>query len=215
MTSPILLDQSSTAPNPPPLLVRDGARRYKVNRYGKVVERDPRSIDTICLHQTATMYGPSNDKAKRNARAFGIPIHGVAFQDGIVVLPYPILWYLYHGNGWNDRALGLECEGLFPGLMKAPLLDETAVASFRLGVTALYERGLAMGCPIKYVVAHRQSSSTRRSDPGQEIWQRVALEHAIAVLKLKPMNDKVLAGNNGSGYPIPKQWDPRNGVGLY
>jgi hypothetical protein len=64
--------------------------------------------------------------------------------------------------------------------------------------------------PIEYIHAHRQSSGTRRSDPGEELWQKVVLEFAVPVLGLKTEPSRVLK----DGRPIPESWD-LDGSGAY
>jgi hypothetical protein len=60
------------------------------------------------------------------------------------------------------------------------------------------------GANIRVLVAHRQSSATRRADPGQEICRDV-LVPAAAETGLEFASDAVL----GDGKPCPEQWDAR------
>lgn len=225
-----VLDWTLHEPDPPPRLVRAGAPRYRPDPHGRVFVRSPATIDGICLHQTACTFGPSGDAEKRHERAFGIPIHAVAFNDGVVVRPYPPLWYLYHGNAWNSRSLGLEIEGHFAGREDDPttvpqredletydghdgtpsVLTPLLLATARRAVLELVERGRAAGCPIRYVWAHRQSAGDRRADPGEAIWRHVGLEYAVAELGLIPQE----AVHLRDGFTIPVEWDPA-GVGHY
>ncbi len=188
---------------------------------GKTFERDPKTIDGIVIHQTACVFGPANDLDRRNRRALGIPAHAVAFRDGTVVLPCPLSWYLYTSNGFNQRTLGLECEGQYPGLLDDPRtpkredetsiwkgatptpLDDTAIASFRLALKRLVEEGRDLGMPIKWIWAHRQSNGQKPSDPGQAIWQRIVLEYGVPVLGLTTRPADIL----GDGKPVPGAWD--------
>ena len=63
----------------------------------------------------------------------------------------------------------------------------------------------AHGGQVRALVAHRQSSATRRNDPGSAIWQAVAL----------PMHAELGLSDGGVGFaidggkPIPEAWDPR------
>jgi hypothetical protein len=195
---------------------------------GKTFERDPKTITGIVVHQTACVFGPSNDIDRRNRRALGIPAHAVAFRDGTVVLPCPLSWYLYTSNDFNQFSLGLECEGQYPGLLDDPRtpkredetsiwkgasptpLDAQAIESFRSALTRLYEEGRSLGMPLQYVWAHRQSNGQKPSDPGQEIWQRVVLDHAVKVLGLKTQPSLTMR----DGRPIPRAWEPDNVVPL-
>lgn len=209
VTPPVtVLDWTSHEPNPPPKLHNpDGTWRYRTTAHGVFV-RDPKSIDGICVHQTACVYGPHDDTQKKHERAFNIPIHAVAFNDGSLVLPYPPLWYLFHGGGWNSRSLGIEIEGKYDD--GPDQMTDLAVACARQGITELVTRGRALGCPIRHVWAHRQSAGDRRDDPGREIWKRVVLEHAVAVLGLIPQQSVHLK----DGRSIPVSWDP-NGIGPF
>lgn len=197
---------------------------------GRTVVRDPKVIDSVVLHQTACVFGPLNDQDKRHRRALKIPAHVTAFRDGVYVQAAPLLWFLYHANDYNATALGLECEGQYPGLRDDPKtpqredeetfwaagagkptpLDELSIETFRAALTHLVVAGRELGCPIKYVKAHRQTSKTRRSDPGEGIWTEVALwaeEHLnVSTLPLETRRD---------GRPIPIAWDPARGRGRY
>lgn len=230
MPDVVLLDTAAAQPNPPPRLVRGGSPRYRVApHHAGVLQRDPATVDTICVHQTACIFGPKADLARRHDRAHDVPIHALAFTDGVLALPYPLSWYLFHGNHWNARSLGIEIEGKYPGLGGEPVpyrpgahqdgdditeapthLSDLTIATARRGIYELVTRGKALGMPITRIVAHRQSSGTRRADPGQAIWEHVVLAYAVAVLGLHEVPNEVLE----DGRPIPKQWSP-NGHGEY
>lgn len=195
-------------------------------RVERTVVRDPKSIVGICLHQTACVFGPLDKPEVRYRRALRVPAHVVAFRDGVYAQSAPLLWYLYHGNDFNDRTLGLECEGHYPGLLDDPTtprredeettwgdnatpLTPEALATFRMALTHLVVQGRALGCPIEVIWAHRQSSSSRRSDPGQELWSEVA-EWGCRELGLRAQ----YADRFRDGYRIPRAWAP-GGVGEY
>ncbi len=219
-----ILDLRSQQVNPFPAKRKSDGTTLLTSKVvkGRTFERDPRTIDGIVVHQTACVFGPANDLDRRNRRALGIPAHAVAFRDGTVVLPAPLSWYLYTSNGLNQHTLGLECEGHYPGLLDDPRtprredeqtiwkgapatpLTDLAIETFRAALTRLYEEGRAAGMPLKWVWAHRQSNGQKPSDPGQEIWQRVVLEHGVRVLGLQTRLADVLA----DGRPIPGAWDP-------
>lgn len=203
---------------------------------GKVARRLPKSITGIVVHQTACTFGvtPSAIRAadgnKRLAtarRALGVACHGLAFRDGFYAIANPIDWYVYHGNEFNSTTLGLEIEGFYSGLCDDPEtvpredlettwggkpqeLTALAIDSARACLARLVELGRAEGCPLEWIYAHRQSSATRRSDPGEAIWRHVVLDYAIPVLGLNTRPKFVL----GDGRPVPKQWQA-DGVGGY
>lgn len=223
-----IVDLRDEQPNPP--LPVNGKVKWKIQR-GKVVERDPTIIDGITVHQTAVRFSVGAPAIKAAGgdrqlalarRSKGVACHTMAFADGFVAVPNPLTWYVYHGNGFNAKTLGIEIDGDFVGLMNDPttayrkktnpdvLTPELRAAACR-GIKFLVDEGRKQGMPIKYIYAHRQSSPTRRSDPGEQIWWEVVIQYAVKELglEMKPglIQDK--------GYNIPKQWDPENGVGDY
>lgn len=182
---------------------------------GRLVMRDPASIDAIVLHQTACTFGASSaaiqaaggDKSKaRHQRALGVHAHSTAFTDGTAVIAYPLRAYVYHGNGANSRSLGLEIEGHYDGIPGGKLGDpsDMTIETAREALRWLVEAARAEGMPIRYVLAHRQYSSSRRSDPGWKIWRDVGVwsEAALGLTPLPTLTDR-------DGAPIPKAWDSR------
>ena len=186
--------------------VRGKNKIKRVN--GLALVRDPAVIDSIILHQTACHFGAGKGQP-RYRRALDVAAHCVAFNTGEVVLCTPLLWHVNHANGFNATSLGLEIEGKFPGskFRKSKgfedILTEDALWAACEGLSLLVKGGRAMGMPIKYILAHRQSSSTRRADPGWEIWDKVALKYGREQLGLIPRPDLV----DRDGRPIPKEWD--------
>jgi hypothetical protein len=189
-----------------------------------------RRIIGVTIHQTATPFsvapfqiqaaGGDEDLALAR-RALGVACHGMAFRRGFYALANPLEWYVHHGNAFNPDHLGIEIEGRFPGLLSDPVrttwggpptefttaLLEAAKACLRHVV----DEARAAGAPLEWVTAHRQSSATRRSDPGEEPWRELVLNYAVPVLGLKVNNALV----RGTGRPIPMAWDPAAGVGRY
>lgn len=225
-----IVDIRHLMPDPPPLI--NGKRKWRV-RNGTVVRRRPKNIDKIVFHQTAARFGVSKrqlreaDGDKRVALAkrgqsISTPIT-VFYNDGdpFVAYCYDLDWYSYHGNDFNSTGVGFEIDGDFPGLMNDPNTayrkkDNPDVLSYLhkcaacRAVRLIVDDGRKMGMPLKYVVAHRQSSPTRRSDPGEQIWKEVVLDYAVRELGLETVPDLI----QKKGYSIPKQWDP-DGPGDY
>lgn len=211
----LILDMTAEQKNPPTV-----KGRHRLS-HGKVVKRHPQNVTGITVHQTACVFGPMDNPEKRHARALNVACHALAFRDSVIALPNPILWYVHHGNQLNATTLGLEIEGHYAGTRDdpktprrediastwgskpTPLLD-TVILTAQEALEELFTRAIELGCPIEYVYAHRQSSPSRMSDPGWEIWQTVVLDFAVKKLKLKTQN----AFTVGGGKPIPKQWDP-------
>lgn len=202
------------------------ARKYKTRR-GRPVVRDVSQVTGITIHQTAVKYAvrdyqihaASGDRQMALARrALKVACHVMAFHDGFVVWTNDLRHYVHHGNGFNRYELGVEIDGNYPGLIggrtwnrKTPTqTTEASIMAARAALELLVREGRKMGMPIEYIHAHRQSSATRQSDPGEELWQRVVLEFAVPVLGLKTEPARVLK----DGRPIPKEWDV-GGVGSY
>lgn len=191
------------------------------------VIRDPSQVTGITIHQTAARYGVAQYQvaiadgdarlalAKRSLR---VACHMMAFHDGFLAWPNPLDWYVYHGNGWNTCELGLEIDGNYPGVKdgktwngkKPTRVTPEVIRAARAAVELLVIEGRKLGMPIEYIHAHRQSSSTRRDDPGEELWKAVVLGFAVPMLGLKVEQGRTLGG----GRPVPIEWDP-NGVGRY
>lgn len=221
-----VMDFRDEQPNPPPKY--NGKRKHKIVKKSVVV-RDPKDVDSITVHQTACVFGKSPHQETRYHRALGVACHALSFNDGVVALPNPIPWYVYHGNGFNKNSLGLEIEGSFVGCPDDPESPVREDLQSHWGddsrITPLTELGAETACValerlmfeaekwganIKYINAHRQSSATRRSDPGYEIWNDVVLAFAVKELGLKTQPLLKI----GKGRRIPLVWDPE-GRGKY
>ncbi|WP_053236002.1 N-acetylmuramoyl-L-alanine amidase [Sandaracinus amylolyticus] len=203
----------------------------KVSQHrGRVLERDPRDVDSVTLHQTACVFGPASDREKRLARAMKIGAHATAFREGVGVLAMPLRWQGIHANALNATSIGLEIEGLYAGLQDDPTtapredlrttwgrppleLTELVVETARALLTRIVELAAAEGIELRYVRAHRQASGARRSDPGEGLWRAVALEHAVARLGLRVEPDRTwVSKSSGEGRPIPEAWGGGAGV---
>jgi hypothetical protein len=205
---------------------------------GQPVWREPSKVDAIVIHQTAAAYGASAAQVKAAGgdrelalarRALRVACHAMAFRGGFYVAAAPLRWYVQHGNGLNAQSLGLEIDGLYSGLEDDPetfprredrdttwsagapcVLTETTIEAAREALRWLVETGRAEGMPIEYVYAHRQSSATRRSDPGAAIWREIVEAYAIPVLGLRSERGRTW----GDGRAIPVEWSPA-GEGAY
>ena len=201
----------------------DKASRFKMVQ-NKVQRRDITRITGIVLHQTGIEFSVNKrqvdeadgDKNKALAmRAKGIPTHAVAFEN-FFVKNYPLDFYCYHANALNRTTLGLEVDGKYPGRIVDERTTHTVFTKARREAAEealrwLYMEGLALGMPIKYIYAHRQSSKTRRADPGEELWHKLVEEFAVPKLGLEPRYGFTI----GEGRTIPIDWNPRDGKGLY
>jgi hypothetical protein len=222
--SPVeVIDLTSKQTNPPA-----ASSKFKLGPDGKVVVRDPKTITGIVLHQTGCWYSVSpsqieaaggDREAALHNRALNVACHLIAFDGksadvdcGHVVWPNPLDWYVYQANGANVKSLGIECEGVYPGLVSqgGATPSRRIIEASRAAVKFALEQGRASGMPIEFIWAHRQSNANRRSDPGEALWKEVVLNYAVPILGLRTETARTW----GDGYPIPVEWDP-NGVGNY
>jgi hypothetical protein len=122
-----------------------------------------------------------------------------------------LAWHVNHANGMNPTTLGIEVDGLYAGVEDDPRTiwgnrpptawtDEMARAVFAM-VEWLIAEARGAGMDIRFIYAHRQSSGTRRADPGDLIWRTVALR-AVRELDLRMEPKRVW----GSGLPLPAAW---------
>lgn len=202
-------------------------RKFKLTPRGRVARRSPANVNGITIHQTAARFGVApyqiqaaggNRELALARRSLRVACHVMAFHDGFIAWPNPLDWYVWHGNGWNATELGIEIDGCYPGVVGgrtwsgAPATEatEAVIDAARAGVKLLVEEGRKLGMPIQYIHAHRQSSATRRDDPGEELWRRVVLEYAVPVLGLTTEPQRVV----GDGRPIPMEWDDQGVGGL-
>jgi N-acetylmuramoyl-L-alanine amidase len=177
-----------------------------------VAKRSLKTVDSICVHQTATPFGVTAAAIReaggdpilaKNRRALQVAAHMTAFDTGYAVLAHPLDWYVFHGNGLNARSIGLEVEGAFPGEKgTTDLLTGKLLTAAKDGLEYLVREGRKLGMPIKYVFAHRQSSATRPNDPGEEIWQKLVVQFAEPELGLVAQPAWV----DGGGRALPDHW---------
>lgn len=232
MTRFIDLRNQQKNPIPPKVVQRGGKKvTYNLCKKGKnrkVFERDMSLITGICFHQTACVFGTPNkkDPDSKYRRALSIPCHGVGFLDGTAVLPCPLSWYVYHGNEFNEDTLGLEFEGHFSGILDDPTtpvredirttwkrqeptpLTEVAIKCYRDLTKRVVEEARAMGAPIEWAYAHRQTNGDKPSDPGEALWKAVVIDYAVPVLGLKTRPQET----RRDGKEIPVEWDPHGRV---
>ncbi len=195
---------------------------------GKLVSYIPRrrpwtEVTGITLHQTACNMG------ERIERYDTIGAHFAVLRSGRIARMCDPDRIIYHGNGWNNRCVGIEVDGLYSGLEDDPdtAQDESLRTTWDSPSTSTREHPMqvtpqamqrtrqlvrwivgtvaAHGGQCRFLVAHRQSSDDRRNDPGETIWKQVALPlHAEL-----GMSDGGVGFTVTGGLPICEQWDPR------
>lgn len=185
-------------------------------------------IDTIVLHQTGVKFGVSKRKIKKygyrealHQRFYDVACHVAALMNGDVLLVNHWLSYVLHGHSSNRFSIGIEIEGLYPGIEGNPKtisgkaeaneLALVTIGAARKAVQIAVEECRKLGCPITKLAAHRQFHGSRISDPGQGIWREVGW-WAMSELGLEVDYDFYAPNPKDprkSGRKIPRVWDPR------
>jgi hypothetical protein len=192
----------------------DAAQGHGPKQGWRVRQRGWHEVTGICLHQTACLLG------ERAERWDTVGCHVGVTRAGQVIWLHDFDRIVAHGNGWNGKTVGIEIDGLYAGIdgdedtvwndpstpwkEKGMALTAESVDAARQTIRWICQRVLAHAGRVRVLVAHRQSSQSRRNDPGSAIWQQVAL----------PMHAELDLGDGGvgfsiGGYPIPQEWDPR------
>jgi N-acetyl-anhydromuramyl-L-alanine amidase AmpD len=172
-----------------------------------------KEVTGITLHQTACVLGEKPERWANCGAHLGIT------RQGKVIWIHDFDIAVVHANGFNAQTVGIEMDGTYAGIegndrtfwrppeapnrkpqSPTPELVEAAKQTVRWIVdeVARHEG------KVKVLVAHRQSSGTRQSDPGSALWQAVALPlHAELGL-----TDGGKGFTVGKGMPIPEAWNP-------
>lgn len=199
-----------------PSVVTHGMRRPYVPAH-----RGWHETTGITLHQTAC------DLGERVERYDTMGAHWGVLRSGRIIRLCDNNRVVYHGNGWNARCVGIEVNGLYAGREDDPdtALDESlrstwddpstptrerpmqvtpaAMLSLRMLCRFIAYEVMTNGGALKVLCAHRQSSMSRRSDPGEAIWKQAAI----------PVSNELGLSYGGQGFtigglPIPECWDP-------
>ncbi len=181
-------------------------KKFSLDKWGLPNKRKAATIDAVTLHQTACIFGPHGNVEARHRRALGIPYHALTFTDGVTVLSHPELDYSYHAGSLNARSLGFAVEGEFPAAIgketaRSTPYTEAQADGARRGLKTLVENARALGCPIRYVLAHRQSSIKRAGDPG-EYWFKLLSRFARDELGLETLPTLKVR----DGQTLPENW---------
>ena len=174
-------------------------------------------VTGITLHQTA-----SGNLHADHRLLLAIPAHAIVHCDGSVSLLHAPTSVVYHGHGLNAQTIGIEIDCRAAGTegdastfwrsttdrllgCSYELLVREATAEQLEAARWLVSKYAGMveqsGGRIATLWAHRQSHSSRTSDPGSRIWKGVALP-MIAALGLVDVSHLTL----GTGRAIPKEW---------
>jgi hypothetical protein len=208
------MDEETSEPvkavRPPSQLVDRRAHASKKHDYG---QRDWSKVTGICLHQTACVLG------ERAGRWDTVGCHIGVTRGGQAIWLHDFDRLIVHGNGWNTQTVGIEIDGMYEGVegddstfwrpkeepnRQPQRLTSEAAETARQVVRWICETVAANGGKVRALVAHRQASENRRSDPGSQIWQEVALPLHTEL----GLSDGGRGFKLGTGYPIPESWDP-------
>ncbi|MGW8177303.1 MAG: hypothetical protein ACWGQW_00680 [bacterium] len=173
-----------------------------------------KDVNGITLHQTGIMLGNTLKRFQSLKAHIGI----LKLMRPTIVQVYPLNTLLHHGNAFNSTDVGIEVNGCFEGIdgnirtawkggyKKAPhrATDEQIIAT-REAVRRIIHIVDSHGGAIEAIHAHRQTSATRRSDPGSRLWQMVGV-WAQVEFGLSDGGDGFTVRD---GLAIPREWDDR------
>jgi hypothetical protein len=210
------LQGSASVAAPPDPLFDLRAQASRQHDYGA---RPWSKVTGVCLHQTACVLGEKPERWATVGAHIGIT------RGGKVIHLHDFNRLIVHGNGWNSECVGIELDGMYAGVegnprtfwkppgepnrqpqSPTPELVEAAKRAIRW-IDAVVK---GHGGKLNVLVAHRQASKDRQSDPGSALWQAIALP----MHKELGLTDGGVGFKIGSGYAIPEAWDPRcKGIG--
>lgn len=179
------------------------------------------SINGIVLHRTSCVIG---DRVLQHAKTNA---HCAVTMGGNIYLIHDWTLGIFHGHSLSERTIGIEFDGNpegFPGggywidpdykkngkpldkykgqIGPHPITEQQVKASWVL-LDIILKEVKAGGGNIVNILAHRQSTSERASDPGWDCWKKIAI----------PWQEKIRAADTigvkiKTGQPIPKEWNP-------
>jgi N-acetyl-anhydromuramyl-L-alanine amidase AmpD len=169
-------------------------------------------ITGVTLHQTACVLGEKPQRWNTVGAHIGVTRAGQA------------LWMhdfekvVWHANGLNATTIGIEMDGTYAGVegdertfwrpadeqdRKPQVPTRELVEAAKATVRWVCREVARHGGHVTRLLAHRQSSEQRQSDPGSALWQRVAMPLHVEL----GLHDGGPAYTVGNGSPIPEKWD--------
>jgi hypothetical protein len=210
VTDAILAEEIPPEVQPPAGLVRIEGDPADVHG-----TRSWQQIDTIVLHQTGIWMTDTPKRFRTLNAHFGI----LATHPTPIVQVQSMTAYMWHANELNSCAIGIEINGLFPGLAKqfhaekhtgigpsASQIQHTRDLIVYIWNVVASHRG-----EVRYIVPHRCSNDTRRSDPGEVAWREIGgwAQEKLGLCCHGP------GWTVGDGRPIPGEWDERPAYAKY
>lgn len=189
----------------------DVRHEHPINK-GSKTPRDISTVTGIMLHQTSCFL------KERNERWYDVACHLGITQSGKILYVNDLSAYMYHGHGFNRTTIGIEVDGNFCGVEgneatlwrggggRAVLTTEQA-DGVRKAIRFICDEIERRGGKISTIVAHRQGSDQRQSDPGSAIWLNCGV---WAQMELGLYNNPMVT--KGTGYRIEYAYDVRGVV---
>jgi N-acetyl-anhydromuramyl-L-alanine amidase AmpD len=147
--------------------------------------------------------------------------HISILRSGAIVRVNPMTDMIWHAQKLSHKTVGIEFNGNMEGIEgdrstlwgdagPHPVTDAQVDAANDVLFPWLVRCFEANGVHFSNVHAHRQSSGTRRADPGSEIWQRVGIPwiERLKALGMGKRGDGGAGFSVGDGRSIPKEWNP-------
>jgi N-acetyl-anhydromuramyl-L-alanine amidase AmpD len=187
--------------------------RSQASREHVYAKRSWKAVTGVCLHQTACVLG------ERPQRWNTVGCHVGITRSGKVIWLHDFEEVVVHGHGWNAQTVGIEIDGTYAGIegnlktfwrpkddpnRKPQSPTPQAIEAVKATVRWICAEVARHDGKVKVLVAHRQSSKNRQSDPGSALWQAVALP----LHKELGLTDGGKGFKLGTGYPIPEAWNP-------
>lgn len=181
--------------------------------------RPMQSITGIMLHRTSCLIG---NKVQQHAETNA---HVAVTMDGNIYLIHPWTLGIFHGHGLSEASIGIEFDGNpegFPGYLwvnqkykkNGKVMDKykeqvgphvitpAQVKASKVLLKIILREVEKGGGKITNILAHRQSTEDRESDPGWECWQKIAMPWQQTIQAAPTIGLKI-----NTGKPIPKAWD--------
>tara|TARA_R110000824_G_scaffold197409_11_gene380868 strand:- start:16430 stop:17980 length:1551 start_codon:yes stop_codon:yes gene_type:complete len=184
------------------------------------------AIKQVTLHQTGCNMG------ERPSRYKNINVHFGVTRQGKIIYIEDIPHKQSQAQHFNNYGIGIEFDGHFAGIdgnprthwvpssrhpktgrrrhisdeRKTPMeKSEAQIDAGRKLIDFIIAEVRSNGGKIVWINAHRQTSRSRRSCPGEIIWKGVGV-WAQSHHGLSDRGDNYAVNN---GKPIPKEWDPK------
>ena len=186
----------------------------------------------VTLHQTACVIG------EKITKWHNVACHIAITREGKIIYNNDFIKKVWHGNGFNTKTIGIEIDGHFAGLeeqndagewvadMKSywrpknskrlPVsITDAQIEACKEAIRWVKRVVDAAGGDFKYILAHRQSSPSRVSDPGQKTWRLVAVPLMEELGMVDGGDDYyIMDSKKRAGKPIPEAWDPERHAGV-